>query len=272
MAHIDPILMDILTSKDKGEGVPQIRLSFNELLIKATYHNNFELVQRLINQEEFDKSIINDIGLLNKPFPLYYITMCYKKAMWGEFRDEIMPFIEEQRKNIDKLMVLWEDTFCIDPDSHIDYKMYEEYFYCISDEETDEGVFLDPRKKFTDNGCLNIDLDLFVAVDKFQFAKVKELLEKGANPNANLVSIDDIGKDYVDPRNCIDRIGFECSYLCSHKVFPIIKNAHGTWYVNYAMTDREIGNLIGWAAHEEMYNLLNQYYKPKTEESSDIIK
>ena len=36
---------------------------------------------------------------------------------------------------------------------------------------------MDPRWKYTENGCRNIDIDLFIAVDKFQFSIVKELLE-----------------------------------------------------------------------------------------------
>ena len=172
--------MDFLSSGDNTSEMPQITLTFKELLIKATFHNNYELVCELLEWDEFDESIIRDIGLLNVSFPLYYITMCYKRTMWGEFRADIMPFVGKQRKNIDKLLQLWRKRFGVDVNETIDYKKYEAYFYCLSDDETDRDVLLNPRCKYTENGCRNIDIDLFIAVDKFQFSKVKELLETNA--------------------------------------------------------------------------------------------
>lgn len=265
MVYVDPILMDILSCDDKLPYNPQITLTFNELLIKGTFHNNFELVSELIEWDEFDESIIHDIGLLDVPFPLYYITMCYKRTMWDDFIEETMPFVEKQRIDIDKLLHLWKERFGANVDEVINYKKYEAYFYCLSDDETDRDVLLNPRSKYTENGCREIDIDLFIAVDKFQFSKVKELLEMGANPDANLISIDDKDKEFQDPLNCLDRIGRECSYLCTCQIFSHIKKPHGAWYINYALTEREIGDLIGWAAHEDMYHLLEQY--DKTEKS-----
>ena len=253
MNHIDPILMDILSTEKRIPENPQINLTFNEILIKATFHNCYEVVKKLVESEEFDKSILEDIGLMNIPFPLYYITMCYKKVMWTGFREEVLPFVKEQQKSIDLLLDLWKNQFGVDTEATIDYKKYEDYFYCLSDDETIEEVFMDPIELFLENGCRKIDLDLFEAVDKFQFSKVKELLQKGANLNANLAPINDNQDDYF---NCLDRIGGECSYLCTCQIFPLIKEPHGAWYINYPIGDQEIGDLVGWAAHEEMYNLL----------------
>ena len=260
MAHLDPILMDFLTYDKAIPENPQITLTFNEILIKATFHNCYEIVLKLVESKDFDKSIIEDIGILNVPFPLYYITMCYKKVMWTEFRQEVMPFVKQQQQNIDQLLNLWKNRFGVDIDAKIDYKKYEDYFYCLSDDDTDMDVFLDPIQLFLDNGCRQIDLDLFDAVDKFQFSRVKELLEKGADPDANLIPIN-CNDD--DPFNCLDRIGGECSYLCTCQIFPLIKDTHGAWYITYPIGDREIGDLVGWAAHEEMYNLLENYNNDK---------
>ncbi len=265
MTYIDPILMDFLSSRDNTSEMPQITITFNELLIKATYHNNYELVSKLIECDEFDENIIHDIGLFKVPCPLYYITMCYKRTMWGDFRADIIPFVKEQRKNIDKLLQLWGERFGVDVDTIIDYKKYEKYFHCYSDDESDEYVLMDPREKYTENGCREIDLDLFMAVVKFQFSKVKELLEIGANPNARLLTIDDKELDYEDYLNCLERIGDECDYICIDKILPILEEAHGAWYINWPINDEDIGHLIGWAAHEDMYQLLEQYVK--TEES-----
>lgn len=40
--------------------------------------------------------------------------------------------------------------------------------------------------------------------------------------------------------------------------FPMLKKKLGAWYINYAITDKDLGDLLGWAAHEDMYKLLNE--------------
>jgi len=66
-----------------------IRLSFNEWLIKATFHNEYELVVKLIDSDDFDDAIIHDIGILDTPFPIYYISMCYKQSLEEDFVESI---------------------------------------------------------------------------------------------------------------------------------------------------------------------------------------
>lgn len=265
MTYKDLIIQDALASGEKKPENIQISLSFNEALIKATYHNKYELVSKLIKCDEFDENIIQDIGLLDIPCPLYYITICCKRTMRGEFRADTMPFVKKQRIRIDKLLQLWRERIGVDVDAKIDYKKYEKYFHCYSDDESDEYVLMDPREKYTENGCREIDIDLFIAVVKFQFSKVKELLEIGANPNARLFTIDDKELFYEDYLNCLDRIEEECAYICVDKTFLILKETHGTWYINWPISDEDIGHLIGWAAHKDMYKLLEQCVK--TEES-----
>ena len=68
---------------------PAIRLSFNEWLIKATFHNEYELVVQLIDSDDFDEAIIHDIGILDTPFPIYYISMCYKQSLEEDFVESI---------------------------------------------------------------------------------------------------------------------------------------------------------------------------------------
>lgn len=249
--------MDIISTGNSNIDDMNITLSFNELLIKAAFHNYYELVKEMVEDKEFDSAILTDIGLLSVPFPLHYITMCFETAMKDDsFRDETMPFVREQRENINKLLELWKDKFNLDTVSPIDYKKYEEYFYCLADSEDFEDVFLYPIEKFKATGCRDIDLELYEAVDKFQFSKVEKLLKKGANPDADLFAEGD-----DEPCNCIDRISSECSYLCTCQIFSIIEKPHGNWYINLALNDSEIGDLIGWAAHEKMYRLLSKYQR-----------
>lgn len=258
MEPIDPTLMDVF-SYDNIPNDMRITLSFQEILIKATYHNNYELVKKLICMDEFDKSMLEDIGLLSKPFPLYFITMCYKRVMWSDFRKDTMPFVESQRTGINKLQTLWQEEFGINTHRQIDYKQYEEYFFCAKDSDTLEDVLGYPVSEFLDNGCRDIDLKLYEAVGKLHFKEAKTLLENGANPNAKLRPI--TRRDDIDYLNCGDRIGNERLYLCSCEVFPLIGRRHGLWYLNCPLTNKDIGDLVGWAAHDEMWSILKPYIK-----------
>lgn len=237
------------------------QLSFRDTLIKATYHSDYEYLKQLVESKEFDESIIHDIGLLDKPFPLYYLTLCFKVCLAHNFIDSVMPLVRELRANIDKLLAFWQERFGIDPSEKIDYKKYgSHYFYCTPEDETIEDMFYpDLIQSYLDNGCRMIDIQLYDEVCRFKFEEVEELLKAGANPNANLVAK---GEDEDDPYNCLERIGGESSYLCSCEIFPILESDHKIWYQQrYAINSNDIGDVLGWAAHEEMYDLLKKYCK-----------
>lgn len=236
-------------------------LSYIDALITATYHSDYEYVKQLIESEEFDESIIHDIGVLEVPFPLYYLTRCFKICLAHDFIDEVMPLVKQLRKNIDKLLVYWQGRFSVDPNEKIDYKRYgSNCFYCTPAEEAIGDAFYPNHiQEFIDNGCRMIDIQLYDEVCRFKFEEVEELLRAGANPNANLVAK---GEDEDDPYNCMDRIGGECSYLCTCEVFPILKGDRRIWYQqNYAINSNDVGYILGWAAHTEMYELLKGYCK-----------
>lgn len=237
-------------------------MNYKERLIKAVFHNQYEIVRELISSKEFDRAIIDDTGIFDyAPFPLYYITLCYKRFMWNNFIDEVMPMILEHRKNIDILLDLWKNDFGIDVNQTINYKKYERDFFCSNDSETKEDVFWNPVEKFIEAGFREIDLDLYEAVEKFHFDEVEKLLKQGANPDVDLLPIDDLDSD--DPFNCLDRIGVECSYLCTCEVLFLLKIVNKQWYQEWPISSEDIGNLVGLAAHKDMYNLLIQYASEK---------
>lgn len=259
MEYLPPKMLDLIEYTGKAPEKVQTALSFDQILIKSVYHNMYDVVVDMVKSSRFNNRLLEDIGICEMPFPIYYITLCYKRVMWQDFIEETMPMVLEQRKRIDDLLLFWEENCGVDIHQKIDYKKYSELFYCADETDSIEDVFFDDIQKYLDNGCRMIDLELFEAVEKFQFERVKDLLEKGANPEAKLISIDE--KDKNDYYNCFDRIGMECSYLCSCEVFPMLKKKLGAWYINYAITDKDLGDLLGWAAHEDMYKLLNELHK-----------
>ena len=233
-------------------------MTYKEKLIKAVFHNQYDLVKDLLTSDEFDKSLLEDTGIFDyAPFPLYYITMCYKHFMWNDYIEEVMPMIHSHRKNIDALLELWKNEYGIDVTQKIDYKKYERDFFCTEDSETTDEVLWNPVEKFLKAGFRRIDIELYESVEKFHFDEVEKLLKQGANPDVDLLPIDDL--DSNDPWNCLDRIGNECSYLCTCEVLFLLEIVNEQWYQDWPITSKEMGDLIGLAAHDEMYKLLIQY-------------
>ncbi len=258
MEYLPLKMLDLIEFTGKVPEKVQTALSFDQILIKAVYHNLYDVVVGMVQSNRFNNRLLEDIGICETPFPIYYITQCYKRVMWEDFIEETMPMVLEHRKRIDDLLLFWEEKCGVDTHQKIDYKKYGELFCCADETDSMDDIFFDDIQKYLDNGCRMIDLELFGAVEKFQFERVKDLLEKGANPEAKLISIDE--KDKNDYDNCFDCVGMECSYLCSCEVFPMLKGKLGAWYINYAITDKDLGDLLSWAAHEDMYKLLNELH------------
>lgn len=254
MEYLPSKMLELIDFSEERTEKVQTTLSFDQILIKAVFFNMTDVVKEMVKSSRFNKGLLVDIGICDEPFPLYYITLCYKRVMWEDFIDEAMPLVLEHRKRIDDLLAFWEEQFAVDIHQKIDYKKYWELFYCADETESLKDVLLCDSQKFLDNGCRMIDLELFEAVEKFQFERVKDLLEKGADPDAKLVFD---GNDKDDYLNCLERIGNEIFFLCSCEVFPMLEERKGEWFVNYDINkDNAIGHLLGWAAHEDMNSLL----------------
>lgn len=142
------------------------KMDFNDCLIMATYQNDYALVRELIESDEFDEGVIHDTGLLHVPFPLYYITICNRKVLSSGFRDELKPLANAHLRNVELLLDLWKNRFGVNTDIRMDYSRYKCYFFCDSDQDTIEDIMCEPVSKFLDNGCRQIDIDLFFCRNK----------------------------------------------------------------------------------------------------------
>ena len=132
-------------------------------------------------------------------------------------------------------------------------------FYCAWDDETDDDLLFHSKCEFIALGKREIDLDLYCAVQRFQFDKVKELLEQGANPQAEIY---DGLNDYDVPSDswsAIDRIDEEVLYLCCETVDFLrqLFNKQAYWFLGEML----FHHILGLAAHLEMERLLEKYVK-----------
>lgn len=186
-------------------------------LFLAVYFNDINKVAEFKNQKpeiyaKKNKYLIEG----NIAFDLINLTLLnYKIWFDNDWRDEIMPFIKENRQKTTQMLDFWrvEGEKAI-LDRKIEYNQYFEYFYCDdpNDPESNEEVILDHISYFLEKGFREIDLRLYNRVECFDFIESKNLLEKGAKSNIHFYEDGD--------SDAFSRISGECSFLATCQVIP----------------------------------------------------
>lgn len=223
---------------------------YKKQCIKAAFYAHPDRLQKLIDAGNFDRGLLDDIKF--RPdvpaFPIWRIPQCWKIAIGDVegYRDEIQDTVKDFVSRNEAVMNIFASQFGVEY-TPIDLQQYHECFYSEDPDWSDEEVFdEDPKVLMKKFGTRLIDIQLYCAVERFDFPRVKELLEQGANPYVEV---------YEDgSATSFDRIGTECSFLC-------------TCQLSYAwdakrkdpIDHQEIGDLIGWAAHESMYRWMEEY-------------
>ncbi len=267
MANIESVVSDdinelyviCLAKNKKRKDMGRDRIAnYNEhtfALLKAVASNDVDEVRILIKKDEC-RTILDDIALFSRPFPLHYITLCYV-AIWrdaDEWKDE--EWANAVKTSTNKMVEFWEEYYGVDIDyfPHIEYCTYRDDFYCAWEDETDDDILMAPKSKFMELGAREIDLDLYCAVSRFQFGKVRELLMQGANPEAEI--FDELNDNLVpfDSYSAIDRIDGEVSFLCCETMdfMRQLFNKQAHWF----MGEKLFQDILGLAAHSDMYRLL----------------
>lgn len=189
----------------------------------------------------YPRTWLDNIRSMN--IPIYYITQCNARLLsedsWSE---RFQPLAFSMREGCSKLMTYWKTKFKFPVENEMDYWKYKEYFYSDSDDEPDEEVLWNPIQVLLNKGLTQADIELYCAVVRFQYDKTLDLLNKGANPRASF-----------DGSDAVDRIGAECAFL-STMVVPVWENYYDK--KNFPINEQDLCDLIGWAAHEKMYDLL----------------
>lgn len=222
---------------------------YTQKAINAAFYADPGLLRKLIDEGTFPKSLIDDTGILNTPFPIWRIPQCWEIAMGTDpaiYRDEIQGIVADFMERNAKVKALFAEVFSVEY-TPVDFQQYHDYFFSEDPDDSDEDIIMEDNwAEIYKYGTRDIDIQLFCAVERFDFPEVKELLEKGADPNAPAYS-DASGSAF-------SRIGDECSFLCTCEL---------SWAWNttkhYQVDWRLIGDLVGWAAHETMYRWIEKY-------------
>ena len=225
----------------------------DELFI-AIYFNNLEKVIEIKEKHpeiysKKEKFIIDG----EKTFDLKNLTF-FNQSIWknDDWRDDIIPFVKRNRVKTEKMMEFWRtETGNKNIQREIEYNQYFEYF-CCADPEDNKRVFVYTKTYYLEKGFREIDLNLENRVSCLDFAETKKLLENGAKIDIKFDE-DDFYSDVIS------FVSDECSCLASTEVVPSFElyEKNGKW-INKNITEL-FRNLIGLAAYEDMYYLIEKY-------------
>ena len=229
--------------------------------IKATLLSDLQELKSALDKLE-DKSIIEDIRLFSKPTPLYHLTlysqMVWDPVFWGWEGRNGGDMIKWMKQRTAEVLEFWKGYLGVEELDEPDYKQYAGMDYLAADDdESDEDILDGKREDFIAQGCRDIDIDLYLATNRFEYEKAEILLQQGANPDAELhcEPEDEDGYYYFDWAG--NRVGDEVCLL-SDNLFPVFE-AH------YAGKDIEIDyfrhceELLGLASYVKMDKLFEKY-------------
>ena len=227
-----------------------------ERLFLAVFFNDLEKVIEFKNQYpklyEKKRHFIIDNRI---SFDLINLTF-FNQTVWksDDWNKDIMPLIKKNRQRTEQMLNFWRMELDPDIKREMEYIQYCDYFYCdcYTDtyEEWKKYEMKDIKIEFRE-----IDLMLMYQVERFNFVETKKLLEQGAKSDIDF---------YDDDFSSVDsRIGTEYSFLATTFVVPYFKIFEQKSYnQDFDITDM-FGRLLGLAAHEDMYQLINAYTDAK---------
>lgn len=225
-------------------------MTTNQKYINAVFNFDAETFKTLLNTEPFDESLLQDIKFSEEvPCPIYWMTQCWEIifAHPEAWKEDCRQIIEENKQRNLEIKRLFEEKLNV-VFKPIDFYNTDFWFYRNERDDTSEDVFLfETKENLIAKGYREIDLDLFVAVHKFDFEETERLLKLGANPSCEIAE---------EGSFCYDRIGSECDFLGSGLQGIYIHRDQCDPFEDNA---RDLIDLVGWAAHKSMYSLLLKY-------------
>ena len=214
-----------------------------EKLLSAVYFNDADTAIQLMETNEYPNKWLDNVLSMN--IPIYYITQCYDRLLDDLWNEKAMPMILSMRNGCSKLMSYWKTKFNYPVEQELDYSSYTDLFFAAFPDDTDDDLLSFTVHELLDMGYRQVDIDLYCATVRFQYGEVERLLKLGANPKVNICD-----------SQAIDRISTECAFLDTEIVPEWEK-----FYENRCLTSiqyQHICDLIGWAAHAKMYDILTR--------------
>ena len=224
-----------------------------EKLFLAVFFNDIEKVIEFKNQfpelyAKRNKFLIDNDTTID----LTNLTL-FNQIIWFDvdWIEDLKPLVEKHRLRTTQMLDFWRaELGQKEIHRQIEYNRYHEHFYCDDPNDFDE-IILEPITTYLEQGFREIDLRLYNRAQCFDFVEVKKLLEQGAKS--------DIHFENEGDSSAFSRISAECSFLATCHVIPEFEAFERKGYNQNFDTKEMFRNIIGLAAHEEMYHLLDKY-------------
>ena len=208
-------------------------------------------------KEVSDRSVLEDVNLYSIPTPLYHLTllnqMVFDTEYWTDIDEDKQAAVAWMEERTKRVIDFWLEFYGVD---ELPQPKYEDYtiddFFCAMLEDDDEEILDAPKEAFIQHGCREIDVDLYLATDRFQFNKAEALLKQGANPCAELHYSGN--PDHGDW--AYHRIGAEVVFLAL-ELLPLYKEAFDGQ--TPTLHGDEYRDLLGLAEHVKMEKLFEKY-------------
>ena len=217
--------------------------------ILAVFYARPDMLNSIIDEGRFNKALLKDAKVLCRPFPVWRISQCWEviSSMTG-WREDVQADVEDFRKRNEEVMRIFKERLDV-VFTPIDYQQYYDDFFCDFPEDTvEEQLMVDSVQELLDAGVRQIDIDLYCAGAKFYYDEVERLLKEGANPTAWLPD------PFPSGFQLDDRIGTECSFLDTEIAYYLYTEKH-----TEPLYRGDVGRLVGWAAYETMYALIEKH-------------
>ena len=221
--------------------------------VLAVIFNEYDAVKNILDSGNYNEDVFLDISMKNYfglPIPVQYISRCWEICLNPEqqFREPFNQTVIKHYENAKKILDLLKEQKGVEVGEIPFSKIYGATW--AWEDDTDEEVLDGKKSDFIAHGIREINLDLFIAVQKMEFDKAKSLLEKGANPMYEHPGYDDL----------LAICGCECTYQVTCQAGELIKSPG---WVRNSINKDEIANIFRWAANEKMYELLESYLPQK---------
>lgn len=225
------------------------REQLDNAFVSAVFNIDVDEVKRLLASSDVDKTLIDNVCSKEFHFcPINWITQLWEVILaspnsWREdCRDRI---IKKQKDNLEIKRVLKEKLDIIY--TSISLNNNDLWIYRWFADDSFEEFFDCTKEDMINKGHKAIDLDLYYAVNQYNFKEAERLLELGANPNHKIPE---------EGSWCLDLVGGRCSLYCMEISHILLEDQ------NQSSRDyRDLAYLLAWGVNEKMYKLLSKYSK-----------
>ncbi len=227
-------------------------------LMEAVLFSNLEGLKAGLEQLQ-DLSFVENIDFFMHPTALYHLTL-FNKEVWDPYYWIDLSYgdqniVKWMARRTEQVIDFWREYLGVEELPKPEYEKYLGEFFSAWPEDSDEDILDAPRSAFLAKGCREIDIDLYLSTERFEFDKVESLLRQGADPCARL-SYDGNDELYDNEVWAYHFTGLEIGHLIM-EMMELLREVYQGNEMDF--DDRYYDYLLGLAEHTRMEKLFDKY-------------